>query len=67
MLYSAWDCQCNCYFYTGRNSKTREKCIKDIRVFLEDGEDFPNSTDEDIIFAFEVVIHEHLDKIKEDD
>lgn len=32
--YSAYDLQCNCYFGTGRDSKTKKKCLEDIYDYL---------------------------------
>ena len=74
MYYSAWDCQCNQYFHTGRNNKTRKECFEDIRDWLvggstADGEDEKKMYDLpewEILEMFDVEIHKHSRLIPEE-
>ena len=64
-MFSAWDKQCNKYFYSGRNSDTEEQCRKEILEYLAEGEEellqkLPGDKgfQDGMLSAFEVEIHE---------
>lgn len=39
VYFSAWDCQCQQYFSTGRNSTTKRECVEDMFEYLTDDYD----------------------------
>ena len=74
MYYSAWDCQCNQYFHTGRNSTSYQKCFEDIRAWLIDGSAADSEDEEkmwklppdELLEMFEVNIQQHSKKLMEE-
>jgi hypothetical protein len=78
-MFSAFDLQCNEYFHSGRNSKTKKQCMEDVVDMLVNGQDeftwadFEKSAkkdnqtvDEYIIDLFDVRIDQHEERIEDD-
>lgn len=68
MYYSAYDLQCNCWFSTGRNSRTKKQCVKEITAYLieDDVKAWKKIPELEIIESFEVEIVSHAKRINED-
>ena len=74
-FFSAFDLQCNRYFDSGKNSKTKLECENEVLQMLVDGcgdeqtvIDFENGNvpNSELLCVFEVRIDEHETKIEEE-